>query len=215
MKKTILFTLIASTLIFAHCKKDKKDEPAPSNPVNPNESEVITTMKLYIKDSTTMTNIPGSPFIFKDPDGDGGTVGGFLPTTADSLISLTANTAYYAEVILLDETKTPVDSTSNDVQEESKDHMFFYNNGSNTITNSGNPYTVVLAGSGIKIIYADLDSGSPQRGLGQKVWIKTSAATASTQFPFTVTLRHQPGVKDGTYGPGETDVEVRYKVVVN
>jgi hypothetical protein len=215
MKKTILFALMAGTLLFAACKKDKKEEPTPSNPVNPNESEVITTMKVYIKDSVTLLNIPGSPFIFKDPDGDGGTAGGFLPTTADSIISLSANTAYLAEIILLDETKTPVDSISNAVKQESAEHMFFYNNGDNTFSNSANPYIALLNGSGIRITYADLDSGSPQRGLGQKVWIRTAAATSGTQYPFKVTLRHQPGVKDGSFAPGETDVEVRYKVIVN
>lgn len=210
-----LSIILACIMLFLSCKKKKNEEPSPSDPINPNESEVITTMKVYIKDSLTMTNISGSPFIFKDPDGDGGTVGGFLPTAADSLITLGANTTYYAEVILLDETKTPVDSISNSVKQESKDHMFFFNNGESTFYNAANPYYALFNGSNIKVTYADLDNGSPQRGLGQKVWIKTFAATAGVQYPFKITLRHQPDAKDGTYAPGATDVEVRYKLIVN
>lgn len=215
MKKIISFAALFSALLLGACKKDKQEEPAPSNPVNPNESEVITTMKIYIKDSASMTNISGSPFIFKDPDGDGGATGGFLPTAADSVIILDANKAYYAEIILLDETKNPVDSISNEVQAESKEHFFVFNNSDATLYSASNPYYSVFNGSNIKVTYADLDNGSPQRGLGQKIWINTFAGTGGMQYPFKVTLRHQPDAKDGTYAPGETDVEVRFKVKVN
>lgn len=206
--KTILSVLLVVAVVSA-CKKDKKEEPKPSNPVNPNESEVITTMKVYIKDSVTMSNITGSPFIFKDADGDGGNAGGFLPAAVDSLIALQAGTTYYGEIILLDETKTPVDTISNEVVEEGAQHMFFFEQKDP----AGNPYTVTLTGSGIKITYSDLDANN--RGIGQKFKVNTSATTSGTQYPFRVTLRHQPNAKNGTFAPGETDVEVRYKIKVD
>jgi hypothetical protein len=101
--KAKLITLVAvGVLAFAACKKDKKEDPAPATPNNPtNTAEVITTMKIYIKDSITGIQITGSPFIFKDADGDGGSAGGFLPNAVDSLITLNDSTTYLAEIILL------------------------------------------------------------------------------------------------------------------
>ncbi len=208
--KTKIMTLIAvGALVFTACKKDKKEDPAPNNPAPVNTAEVITTMKIYIKDSVTGLAITGSPFTFKDADGDGGTAGGFLPNAVDSLITLNDSTAYLAEIILLDETKTPVDTISNEVVEEGQDHMFFFEQTSP----SGNPYSATLSGSNVKITYLDLDANN--RGIGQQFKIKTNANTAGLQHPFRVTLRHQPGSKNGTFSPGETDVEVRFKVKVN
>jgi hypothetical protein len=233
MKQTIkmlAYVAVALSLSLMACKKKKKDpEPEPA-PVTPpaNDPEVITTLRIYIWDSITNTAIAGSPFSFKDPDGDGGIAGGFLNNGADSVITLTANTTYKTRVIILDETKNPVDSTSNDVGiDEGWEHMFFYNgnpansgnNNGNTILVSGYPnYTVKLNGSNIRIRYTDADNGvangKPTRNIGLQTYLKTSSAT-SIKYPFITTLRHQPGEKDGTYAPGETDVEVTFKVKVN
>lgn len=209
MKAKLITMIAVGVLVLAACKKDKKEDPAPNNPAPVNTAEVITTMKIYIKDSVTGLPITGSPFIFKDADGDGGTAGGFLPNVVDSLITLTDSTTYLAEIILLDETKTPVDTISNEVVEEGQDHMFFFEQTSP----SGNPYLTTLSGSNVKITYLDLDANS--RGIGQQIKIRTNANTTTLQYPFRVTLRHQPGAKDGTFTPGETDVEVRFKVKVD
>jgi len=197
-------------LSITSCLKKKGDEPSANNPLSPtNSSEVITTMKIYIKDSITGNQITGSPFTFKDADGDGGNVGSFLPLATDSLINLNDSTTYQAEIFLLDETKTPVDTISNEVVKEGQEHMFFFEQ-TNPI---GNPYSAMLLGSNIKITYLDLDANN--RGIGQRFKLKTNLNSAGVQFPFRVTLRHQPGVKDGTFAPGETDVEIRFKVKVN
>lgn len=200
--------------LFSSCKKKSKNEPSPENPTPPNESEVITTFRFYIFDSISGVNIPGSPFTFKDPDGDGGTPGTFQNGGADSVITLNANTAYITRIVLLDETKNPIDSISNAVIAESAEHMLFYNNGSNTLVNGGIPYTVLLNGSNIKITYKDVDNGTPQRSLGLETYMHTSGNTGGNKYPLTITLRHQPGVKNGTFTPGETDVEITYKVLV-
>jgi hypothetical protein len=209
--KTKIMTIVAlSLLVFAACKKDKKEDPAPAAPNNPtNTSEVITTMKIIIKDSVSGLEITGSPFIFKDADGDGGSAGGFLPNAMDSLITLNDTSTYFAEIILLDETKSPADSISNEVVEEGQEHMFFFEQ----LNPTGTPYTTMLTSSGVKIIYLDLDANS--RGIGQQFKIRTYGNTTGTQHPFRVTLRHQPGTKDGTFAPGETDVEIKFKVKVN
>lgn len=201
--------VVAAAMAVTACKKENSTEPTPGNPLPPvNNSEVITTMKIYIKDSITDAEISGSPFVFKDLDGDGGNAGSFLPMSADSVINLSANKSYYAEIILLDETKNPVDSISNEVVSEGVDHMFFFEQTDPT----GTPYHLTIPGTDIKIKYSDLDANG--RGIGQKFKIKTNAIITS-QVPFRVTLKHQPDVKNGTFAPGDTDVEVKFKLKVN
>ena len=206
----IITIIFLTALIITSCLKKKNEEPSANNPLSPtNSGEIITTIKIYIKDSVSGNYIMGSPFTFKDADGDGGNIGAYLPLAADSLITLDDSTTYLAEIFLLDETKNPVDTISNEVVEEGQDHMFFFEQ-SNPV---GTPYSTILSGSGIKITYLDLDANN--RGIGQQIKMKTNLHTSGNQFPFTITLRHQPGTKDGTFPPGETDVEVRFKVKVN
>lgn len=218
MKKTqyqLMMVLMAFSIIFTACKKDKNDpQPEPEPPVA-NEEEVITTLKLELTDSASGTT---KVYFFKDPDGAGGQAAWYGPdaaTQSDSVLSLDAGKTYYGTVILLDETKTPADSVSNEVNEEGADHMFFYNNGNNSILNTGNPYTVQLNGSQVKISYTDLDNGTPQRGIGLKTRWRTYASTAGIKYPLNITLRHQPDAKDGSYAPGESDVSVDFKLKVN
>jgi len=219
---------ILFTIALTACKKHKDPEPTSPPSTAENDPEVITTLRIYIWDSITNAAINGSPFTFKDPDGDGGQSGSFLNNGVDSVINLSANTTYKTRVIILDETKNPVDSTSNDIGiDEGYEHMFFYNgdpsqsnnNSGNTILKSGYPnYTVKLNGSVVRIRYTDSDNGAahgnPTRNIGLQTYLTTSSAS-TTKFPFIATLRHQPGVKDGTYAPGETDVSVEFKVKVN
>lgn len=212
MKTTKITTLISFIILlfFFACKKDKKTTPPPNTPPPPtNTEEVITTMKLYFTDSATNVT---SIFAFEDADGDGGNAGIFLGANqSDSVFTLSANTTYFMEIFLLDKTKNPVDTISNEVEEEGNDHMFFFN----ASTPSGSPFTTTLSGSNIKIIYTDLDTGTPARGIGLNTRVRTYASTGTSKNPFTVTLKHQPGVKDGTFSVGETDVEIPFKVKVN
>ena len=220
MKKSTLKTtgilFMATLMIAASCKKNKTN-PSPEIPPQPtpDPQEVITTFKLILTDSATNSKFT---YMFKDPDGDGGQAGYYGPgssTQTDSVFTLNANKTYFGQIVLLDETKNPVDSISNEVNKEGKEHLFFYNHAANTILNSGNPYTVQLNGSNIKITYLDLDAGSPQRGIGLLTKWRTSAATGTTKHPLNITLKHQPDAKDGTFAPGETDSSVDFKVKVN
>lgn len=209
--KIIIVLALLTVFIFSACKKDKNTpEPAPNNPPPPvNTEEVITTMKLYFTDSATSAV---SVFGFQDADGDGGNAGGFLGTNqSDSVFTLAANRTYFMEIVLLDVTKSPVDTISNEVEEEGQDHMFFFNGSDPT----GTPFSTVLSGSNIKVTYTDLDTGTPARGIGLHTRVRTYASTSPVKHPFTVTLKHQPGTKNGTFAPGESDVEIGFKVVVN
>lgn len=209
-KKTGLLALLTIALIS--CKKDKTTDPTPSTPPPPaNEEEVITTMKLILEDTTSNSTYE---YIFKDLDGDGGNPGIYGGTNqSDSVINLTAGKVYRCEILLLNETKNPADTISNEVKEEANDHMFFFGNGYNS-TLSTNPLTVQINGSLVTIKYLDLDTNSPAYGIGLKtLWTCPSSATSKSKL--NIVLKHQPGTKNGTYAPGETDVDILFKVKVN
>ena len=201
--KTIV--MVAAVALAITACKDKKDEIAPSNPTPPaNEAELITTMKIQLRDSTDHTN--AGTFVFKDLDGAGGNPATFDNSGADSVITIMANHAYKATILLLDETKTPADTISNEVEEEGADHLFFFNS---TTLGSSNEITL---SNGTMIKYLDRDANN--RGIGlQTLWTAPSAAT--TKSAFTIELKHQPGVKDGAYNKGETDIQVPFKLKVN
>jgi len=216
LKGISYFALLSIIVLSQSCVKDK-NKPAPATPPAPiiDASELITSFRITFTDSASGSI---SSFLFRDPDGEGGQPAYFGPTISsqsDSVIELSANKTYYSEIILLDESKSPIDSISNEVDEEGQEHMFFYNNGANTILNPNNPYRIFLNGSNVEITYSDLDQGTPQRGIGLKTRVRTAATTAPFKYPLNITLRHQPGIKNGTYSPGESDISVDFKLRVN
>ena len=76
------------------------------------------------------------------------------------------------------------------------------------------PYTVKLT-NGTTIRYTDSDNGTPSRSIGLRTRIRTATTAKGSKLPLQIVLKHQPGVKDGTYAPGETDIEVNFKLKVN
>jgi hypothetical protein len=199
-----LLAMLGTT--FTACKKDKKEDPAPQQPAPPaNEAELITTMKITLRDTINNTSVT---YVFSDLDGAGGNPATFGNSGADSIINITANHVYEATILLLDQTKTPVDTISNEVEEEGADHMFFFN----SIAPTGTPYNTYLSGSMTNIKYLDLDANN--RGIGLSTeW--TAPSMMMTKSPLTIELKHQPSVKDGSYAPGETDIQVGFKLKVN
>jgi hypothetical protein len=178
--KFFKYALLASTLIFASCSDDD-DTPEPVN-----EEEVITTL--------TVTLDSGSDTVvmqYQDLDGDG-------PDAATLTISgsLSANTTYDGSIILLNETESPAENITEEIEEEDLDHQFFY-----------------TVGSGLDVAaeYGDADSeGNP---LGLSFILNTGVASSGG---LTFTLRHEPN-KPNTgleNAGGETDIEVTFDVTV-
>ena len=207
--KTIAYVAILA-LSFSACKKDKKAEPTPEEPTPPaNEEEIITTMKLAVNDGTLTTY-----YMFKDPDGDGGTAGAYgnlsntVTAQSDSVINLQKNVTYTVTLLLLNEVPAVADTISNEVFDEGVDHMFFFNG----INPTGNPYTLYLTGSMTTLTYLDLDANN--RGIGLKTkWAAPTMAMGKSLLK--IALKHQPGIKDGTYAPGATDIEIPFKLKIN
>ncbi len=172
------------TSIISSCKKDNNDV---TKPTDINEGELITTVQFKI--SSTDSPFVTHTFQYRDVDGIGGN-----NLTIDT-IKLDADKVYAVEVVLLDESKIPTDTISNEVYEESKDHLFIYQ----------------PADTNVVVTINDFDTNNPPLPLG----IHTSWRTKSpTSTSIKLTLKHQPGIKNGDPTKGETDVEVTLPVSI-
>lgn len=180
-----------SLLVFTSvsCKKDKDDEVVPIALVN--EEEVITTVILKFTHNSGGVD---RELRFADVDGAGGNAPVYL------IDSLDASASYTVETILLNETTTPVDTISNEVQEEGTAHQFFY----------------TVSGVDLSVAYGDTDADGRPIGL-----LTTMSSGTPGSGTLLVTLRHEPdksaaGVAAGdiTNAGGETDVEVSFPLVV-
>lgn len=180
----LAFILSFSALLLS-CKKNHDEAPTPQDQ---NETELITTVSLLIKENGTLVNT----FTFNDPDGAGG-----VNPTVDH-ITLEANKIYTCTLLVLDETKNPTDTTSLEIEEEKNVHQFFFH---------------PSAGLNMSFAYVDYDDHDVPVGLEST--ITTGAAGTGT---VRIVLKHQPGVKptsgNGEEALGETDMEVSFDVTI-
>jgi hypothetical protein len=177
-----LFLAITSIFITS-CSNDD------NGPVN--EEEVITTV------TTTLTG--GGQVITltsRDLDGDG-------PNAPVVTVSgnLAANTTYAGSVSFLNETESPAEDITVEVEEEGAEHQVFYQ------------LPAVLG----TVTYTDVDLNG--RPIGLTFTLTTGNAGTGN---LSVTLRHLPnksatGVASGdiTNAGGSTDALVTYPVTVN
>lgn len=184
--KILASILILATLFFAGCKKD------PLTP--PNETELITTLKLTLMDTAAPYTTYSAEF--RDLDGDGG-----IAATLDSLI-IPSGKVYTASLLLLDERDAAaIDTTSIEINEENTVHQFFY---------QSTPIDVIT-----NFTYLTFDDNGKPLGTEFSCKTKPTASTGTLR----ITLRHEPN-KDGanvvnndlTNAGGETDIQVDFPV---
>lgn len=171
--------LLAAPLVFSACSDD--DDPTPDE-----ENEQITTVT-YLLTPTTGGGAAVTA-TWRDTDGTGGSA----PTIGS--LGLRPNTTYTGSIVLLDETKSPVADVTEEVEEESDEHLLVY---------ASTPASLLA------ITRTDRDSKNLEVGLATQL-VTNAAGIGSLR----VTLRHQPVGKDGTATPGDTDVEVTFPVTV-
>ena len=167
-------------VLATSCKKDKVEEP--------NEEEIITTMKLTfvpVGGGTTLT------YQFRDPDGAGGTA-----PTQDEIV-LEPTKTYNVSVLLLNETVAPAKAVALEVAEEADAHRFYYE---------------AQAASNIAV------SGLNTDGNGVPVGITSTWTTGTiANGKIKVTLRHYGGTPPGkaaddlvNSSKSNTDIEVEF-----
>lgn len=176
------------TLIIALIGCDKRE-----NTQHTSENELITRVTLSLI-SNDISN-KDSLFIFwDDPDG----IGGNNPRLPDTL-HLKANKQYVCFVDFGEEQNGLFQDITNTIKNEGVNHLICFD--VNSITMPPN--------AGITITRADKDKNGMEIGL-ETMWKMNRTDIGSVK----VRLKHQPGIKNGTCDPGETDVEVDFPFVI-
>lgn len=191
--KTIIsigLTVFLLAGVLTGCKKDDPVTP----PEEQNPQELITTLVLSLVDTADVA--PDAIAAFRDLDGPGGN-----PPTIDTL-KVQVGVVYEGTILLLDQSKTPADTISHEVEEEGTLHRVWF--------------TVGGGASGKMIVsYLDADGGSPPMPIGLKIEVAVSVGGASTGTLRTV-LKHydtESLKRSDTNGTlGETDVDVTFSV---
>jgi hypothetical protein len=171
----VSFLAVAAT----GCKKDKEEV---------NEEELITTVKLNFTEAGTTST---TTFTFRDIDGDGGNP----PGTFDNIV-LSAGKTYNVTIELLDESKSPAENITEEVEEEATDHQFYF------------------VPSGVNVTVNALNADANGLPLGTRCNWVTGAASAGT---VKVVLKHKPDQKAAgdPVTKGETDIELDFSCRVN
>ncbi|TXD84513.1 type 1 periplasmic binding fold superfamily protein [Subsaximicrobium wynnwilliamsii] len=176
-----LATAIFATVLFVSCSNDD------DTPEEVNEEEVITTL--------TVTLTPdggGTPVTLQTRDLDGDGPDAPVITTGN----LAAGVTYNGSIVLLNETETPAENITLEVEEEDDEHQFFYTIG---------------GGLDVTTAYANFDGdGNP---LGTQFTLTAGAVSSGT---LTFTLRHEPMKPNTGLGDagGETDIAASFNVMV-
>ena len=190
--KRISLAFIATTLIFSACKEDNID---PTKPADNNAQELITTVVL---NGYNANNPTANPFSVKweDVDGDGGNA-----PTMDTLI-LDSGVSYRVQVLILDKTKTPYDTVSNEVLLEGDEHQMFYTLSENLT-------------SKLNFERLDMDNNNPPLPIGLDIKI-TPIHNTPFQVPLmgsvNVKLSHYDGVPKTTSPSSESDIDINLPV---
>jgi len=178
MKKCSMYALLAIAMVG--CSDDDTPEVI-------NEEEVISTVIL------TLTPESGEDVILMTQDLDGDGPDAPVITISGSFAE---NTQYEGAVRFLNETETPAEEITNEVEEEADEHQVFY---------------TTTEGLDIQTEYLDFDDNDNPLGL-----LITLTTGAASQGSLTVTLRHEP-VKpnDGLDSAGgETDITTSFDVTI-
>jgi len=183
MKNIKFLTLVlAVSTLFIGCSKDDDARPLPVN-----EEEVITTLTVTLVPNDGSTAITLQT---RDLDGDGPNEP--VITTGN----LATGVTYSGSIVLLNESVNPAENITDEVEEESNEHQFFY-----------------TAAAGLDVTTSGENLDSEGNKLGTEFTLVAGAVSSGT---LTFTLRHEPnkpntGLNDAD---GETDISATFDVSV-
>lgn len=172
--KILVLILLDPALTLPACKKDTQTD-----------QENITKVMVHLSGSGGFDK----QFAWSDPDGgDTGNASG------DDIIIPAGTTNLQANMLVYDETKTPVADVTEEIMSENAVHLFTYQ----------------LSGTAISAVdYADQDDNGKHFGL------KTAWTIGSGNGSVEIVLHHQPTNKDDLTNPGgEIDFDVTFPVTI-
>lgn len=184
MKKNNYFIILTGIALFVQACKRDSDLPKLPQPVN--EPEMITAVVFTFTDSANTANSLTAKFI--DDDGDGGN----QPSTFDT-INLKANTTYFTKIALFN--SFIKEEITDEIESEGNDHLFVYK----------------PEGIPIEITATDFDHNSPPLPIGIKTTWRTGSQGTGV---LKLLLKHQPGIKNGTEAPGDTDIDLDFQTKI-
>lgn len=180
-----------STILAAVLLVSCGDDPQPAN-----EEELITTL------TVTLTSSGGAPITmtFKDLDGSGPGTPTYTYSSGGNEAILLTSTTYAASLTLLNESVTPSENITTEIEEEADEHLFCFQK---------------TGLSGLSINYADTEADYIGSGVLPVGLTTTWTTTSESSGAVKITLRHQPGTKNGDCpGSGDTDIEVTFNIVI-
>ncbi len=171
----IIIPISLALLTMAGCKKDSSTE-----------QENITRVEVHLTGSGGFDQ----EFEWSDPDG-----GSTSNATAETIvIPATAGATIHCHVHVYDDTKTPAQDLTEDIEAESNDHLFVYD----------------ITGANIGVAYDDTDANGQNFGI-ETLWTKGAASTGTLR----IRLYHQPTDKSNLSTPGgEVDFDINMPVTV-
>lgn len=177
----LLAILFISTLTITSCSKDDHDDDHDDH-----DEELITTVTYTLTNGSNVVTLK-----FIDLDGEGGADGTYTVSGP-----LSANTTYTGVIKLENETESPAENITEEVEEEGNEHEFFY---SSSI-------------SGLTVTKTDKDSN--ENPIGIETSLTTTGAGSGT---LTVILKHEPTKPNNNTvagAGGSTDAEVTFTINV-
>lgn len=194
--------------VFIACRKNV-DTVAPSD-----DNEFLTTVQYkLVNTANPADSVSGTLTQLYDSKGN------ITLDTSKAFIVLQAHSSYKGNIIIYDTTQHPWANQSLEIQEKGKEHLFFYQPTPTKSVNPGLastdiPGTVVnpaLPSLNIGISRTDSDMGNPLLPIGLHTQVISGDSSVGR---LRVVLRHQPNVKNGTYAPGSTDLDVNFNIKI-
>lgn len=194
---TCMAITIAVLAFLTSCNEDPKPENIP---------ELIT------KATLTFTPIGGGTTVTvsaTDPDGEG-----VQDIVVDGPINLVVSKSYTLTVELINALAKPTDpeyNVTDEVEEESDEHIFFYSWTNNVFSDPAGNGNIDNRADDVN--YNDQDDNGLPLGLNTS-WTSAAAPTSGT---FRILLKHQPDLKSATTtaADGESDLDLTFTVTVN
>jgi hypothetical protein len=174
--RTLSLAVLSASLFIAGCKDDDSTT----------EQENITTIVVHL----TGDNGFDQEFTWNDPDGAGGTA----PAIDTIVIPANAGDSIHCHLHVYDESKTPTENITEEIEAENTVHLFIYK----------------VTGADLAIAYADADDNGGNFGL-ETTWTKGATSSGTVE----IVLHHEPTNKDDLNNPGgEVDFDVTFPVKI-